>query len=115
MRLTSHGTAQARRRKRYHVGFRRARTAGGPVRGGWEYEPAPHRPLVYRGLSLGDLTFEAHGEDGRTYTLVLNDADVVEVVRGAEAKLERERKRTAGDDDRERKALEQAGQRRLVG
>ena len=111
MRLTSHGTGGARRR-RYRVGFRRRRTAGRKQREGWEYEPALHRPLAYRGLSLGELVFEAHGDDGRTYTLKLNDADVAEVLRAAEAKLERERKRTAGDDYRERCELERAGQER---
>ena len=115
MRLTSHGTAGARRRPRYHVGFRRRRTAGGKQRSGWEYEPALHRPLTWRGVHLGDLVFEAHGDDGRTYTLRLDDADVAEVLRGAEAKAERERKRAAGDDYRERRVLEAAGQGRLVG
>lgn len=111
MRLTSHGTAGARRRPRYHVGFRRTRGDGG----GWEYEAGRHRPLAWRGVHLGDLVFEAHGDDGRTYTLKLNDADVAEVLRGAEAKAEKERKRAAGDDSRERRALEAAGQGRLVG
>lgn len=91
MKLTSHGTGGARRRLRYHS--------------------ERHRPLTWRGLSLSDLVFEAHGDDGRTYTLKLNDADVAEVLRGREAK----RKRAAGDDCRERRELEQAGQRRLVG
>ena len=95
MRLTSHGTAGARRRLRYHSDR--------------------HRALAYRGLSVGDLVFEVHAEDGRTYTLKLNDADVAEVLRGAEAKAERERKRAAGDDYRERCELERAGQERLVG
>lgn len=94
MRLTSHGTGGARRRLRYHS--------------------ERHRPLTWRGLSLGDLVFEAHGDDGRTYTLKLDDADVAEVLRGAEAKAERERKRAAGDDSRLRRELEQAGQGRLV-
>ena len=94
MRLTSHGTGGARRRLRVHSDR--------------------HRALTWRGLSLGNLVFEVHAGDGRTYTLKLNDADVTEVLRGAEAKAERERKRAAGDDYRERCALERNGQSRLV-
>lgn len=98
MRITSHGTGGARRRLRYH--FER------------------HRPLTWRGTHGGDLVFESHGTDGRTYTVRLDDADVAEVLRAAEVERERRRKRAApgeADDCRDRRELEQAGQGRLVG
>ena len=97
MRLTSHGTGGARRRLRKHSDR--------------------HRALTWRGTSGADLVFECHGADGRTYTLRLDDADVAEVARAAEAKAERERKRkqAGGDDCQVRRDLEAAGQARLVG
>ena len=98
MRLTSHGTGGARRRLRQHS--------------------ERHRPLTWRGTFGPDLVFELHATDGRTYALKLDDADVAEVLRAAEAKREREaRKRAAadgGDDCTARRELEQAGQGRLV-
>ena len=89
MRLTSHGTGGARRRLRYHS--------------------ERHRALTWSGLSLGDLVFEVHADDGRTYTLKLDDADVAEVVRGAAEKAKRARKRAGGGNYRKRGAT---GQRR---
>ena len=90
MRLTSHGTGGARRRLRRHVDR--------------------HRVLTWRGTAGGDLVFEVHGDDGRTYTLRLDDADMAELLRGAEAKAAR----AGGDDARARRDLERAGQARLV-
>ena len=69
MKLLSHGTGGARRRMRSHS--------------------REHRPLVYRGRSgrrggPGEAwIFECHGDDGRTYTLML-DAGDVEAVRLAD-------------------------------
>lgn len=97
MRLDSHGTGGARRRLRRHS--------------------ERHRALTWRGTSGADLVFECHGDDGRTYTLRLDDADVAEIARAAVAKEERERKRkhAGGDDCEVRRELEAAGQARLVG
>lgn len=76
-----------------------------------------HRPLTWRGTRGGDLVFEAHVTDGRTYTVRLNDADVAEVLRAAEIEQEQRRCRAeAGSDDfRTRSELEAAGQGRIVG
>ena len=56
MKLTSHGPGGARRRMRWHS--------------------REHRPLEYRGRAGGDLVFEGHGDDGRTYVLRLSAGDV---------------------------------------
>ena len=56
MRLASHGTGGARRRMRHHS--------------------LAHRPLRYRGTSGADAVFECHGDDGRTYLVMLDAEDV---------------------------------------
>ena len=58
MKLASWGTGGARRRLRWHS--------------------QEHRPLRYRGKYGEELVFEAHGADGRTYSITLEPADVPE-------------------------------------
>ena len=63
MKLASHGTGGARRRMRWHS--------------------REHRPLTYRGRYGEELAFEVHGDDGRTYALMLSEADVEAVAERA--------------------------------
>lgn len=67
MKLESHGTGGARRRMRRHCDL--------------------HRPLTWRGrYGSGDLVFEVHGTDGRTYVLRLAPGDVAAVVEASASK-----------------------------
>ena len=73
MRLESNGTGGARLRMRYHCG--------------------ENRPLEFRGTFVVDAVFQVHADDGRTYTLTLDDADMAEVAKGrAAASKERQRR-----------------------
>ena len=56
MKLSSHGTAGARRRLRHHA--------------------RAHTPAVYAGRDGGDYCFDLAADDGRTYTLRLSAWDV---------------------------------------